>query len=220
MTARVKNDSSAQGRSPIRRASHHPRRNRPSASQRLPPHSVDPPPAPDAPASLTSPDDVYRLYYLPQGDLDTASWFGDDAAARLASARAARRSRPDSFLPPPLERDRPQSRNGNASPAPRLHVPDAPRFESTGGSNSRVVLVRPSQSPHPLSLSHRPMSPDDGLGDRDRSPSPAHDAWHIMGSTITPDDSLPSTDSSFAATQTSLSFTAVQREGGYQYKAE
>lgn len=65
--------------------------------------------------------------------------------------------------------------------------------------------MRPSQSsPHPLSFTHRPVSSDDGLGDRNRSPSPV--AWNVIGSTITPDDSLPSADSSFASNGASASF--------------
>jgi hypothetical protein len=46
----------------------------------------------------------------------------------------------------------------------------------------------------------------DGLGDRQRSPSPdgerETDAWETLLSTITPDATLPSNDSSFASTST------------------
>lgn len=105
-----------------------------------------------------------------------------------------RRSRTNNFLPPPLERDRPQSRNGVST-----SLPSPPRDTSEPTASSRILLSRPLQSsPHPLSFTHRPVSPDDGLGDRNRSPSPS--AWNVIGSTITPDDSLPSADSSFAST--------------------
>jgi hypothetical protein len=105
-----------------------------------------------------------------------------------------RRSRTDNLLPPPLERDRPQSRNGVST-----SLPSPPRDTSEPTASSRILLSRPLQtSPHPLSFTQPPVSPDDGLGDRDRSPSPS--AWNVIGSTITPDDSLPSADSSFAST--------------------
>lgn len=56
------------------------------------------------------------------------------------------------------------------------------------------------------------MSPEDGLGDRNRSPSPVADTWHVIGSTITPDDSLPSADSSFASNGASTSFTRTDAQ--------
>lgn len=43
------------------------------------------------------------------------------------------------------------------------------------------------------------LSPDNGLGDRRRSVSSSADVWQVMRNTITPDDSLPSTSSSFTS---------------------
>jgi hypothetical protein len=140
---------------------------------------------PEAPRRLSSADRSF----------DLAQYIGDD---NLSQERhpdpSRRRSRTDNFLPPSLERDRPQSRNGASA-----GLPSPPQDTSEHTASSRIILSRPLQSsPHPLSFTHRPVSPDDGLGDRNRSPSPS--AWNLMGSTITPDDSLPSADSSFAST--------------------
>ena len=46
-----------------------------------------------------------------------------------------------------------------------------------------------------------------GLGDRNRSPTPG-DGWEIMRSTITPDETLPSAESSFTSAAASQSFGA------------
>lgn len=140
---------------------------------------------------------------MPSSDrnFDLAYYLGDDNASQEERPDPnRRRSRTSTFLPPPLERDRPQSRNGASS-----SLPSPPLDTSEPTASSRIVLLRPSQSsPHPLSFTHRPVSSDDGLGDRNRSPSPI--AWNVIGSTITPDDSLPSADSSFASNGASASF--------------
>lgn len=182
--SRVKNDSTAPSRSPIRRL----RASRPTSFHRL----GQPPPVPEAPR-----------HRIPSSErhFDLAYYLGDDNSSSQSDA-GRRRSRPSSFLPPPLERDRPQSRSGVSS-----SLPTPPLETSEPTASSRIVLLRPSQvPPHPLSFAHRPVSPDDGLGDRNRSPSPIADSWHVIGSTITPDDSLPSTDSSFASNGASASF--------------
>ena len=58
--------------------------------------------------------------------------------------------------------------------------------------------TRPSH--HPLRNSWTtPQSPVDGLGDRIRSPTPQGDGWEVMRTTITPDATLPSADSSFTS---------------------
>ena len=64
-----------------------------------------------------------------------------------------------------------------------------------------------SRPTHPLSRSWRPESPVNGLGDRNRSPTPA-DGWEVMRTTITPDATLPSADSSFTSAAASHSFTS------------
>jgi hypothetical protein len=69
---------------------------------------------------------------------------------------------------------------------------------------SRTTIGRPT---HPLSRSWRAGSPVNGLGDRNRSPTPA-DAWEIMESTIEPDTTLPSADSSFATVPATSSFAS------------
>ncbi|KAI4852221.1 hypothetical protein E4T44_01624 [Aureobasidium sp. EXF-8845] len=175
--SRVKNDSTAASRSPIRRL----RATRPPNSYRV----GQPPSVPEAPRRVPSSDRSSDLtHYLSDENL----------SQERHPDPSRRRSRTNNFLPPPLERDRPQSRNGVST-----SLPSPPRDTSEPTASSRILLSRPLQSsPHPLSFTHRPVSPDDGLGDRNRSPSPS--AWNVIGSTITPDDSLPSADSSFAST--------------------
>jgi hypothetical protein len=174
--SRVKNDSTATSRSPIRRL----RASRPLNSYRV----GQPPSVPEAPRRVPSSDRSFDLtHYL--GDENLSQERHPDPSRR--------RSRTNNFLPPPLERDRLQSRNGVST-----SLPSPPQDTSESTVSSRILLSRPLQSsPHPLSFTHRPVS-DDGLGDRNRSPSPS--AWNVIGSTITPDDSLPSADSSFAST--------------------
>jgi hypothetical protein len=65
--------------------------------------------------------------------------------------------------------------------------------------------VRDYRSINPHTQNRRPATDGamDGLGDRQRSPSPDGgdtDAWDTLLSTITPDLNLPSTDNSFAST--------------------
>ncbi|KAG9530286.1 hypothetical protein KCU93_g2779, partial [Aureobasidium melanogenum] len=188
--SRVKNDSTALSRSPIRRL----RASRPTSFYRV----SQPPPVPEAPRRNLSSDRY----------LDLAYYLDDDSSSQQQSDSSRRRSRPSGFLPPPIERDRPQSRNGVSS-----SLPSPPLDTSEPVASSRIVLLRTSQSsPHPLSFAHRPVSPADGLGDRNRSPSPITEAWHIIGSTITPDDSLPSADSSFASDGASTSFARTDAQ--------
>ncbi|KAF2085986.1 hypothetical protein K490DRAFT_58316 [Saccharata proteae CBS 121410] len=60
-----------------------------------------------------------------------------------------------------------------------------------------------------LRESWSPGSTVDGLGDRERSISPPdQDAWEVMHMTITPDETLPSADSSFTSAAASASFSA------------
>jgi hypothetical protein len=58
---------------------------------------------------------------------------------------------------------------------------------------------------HPLSNSWRPDSPINGLGDRNRSPTPG-DGWEVMRTTIAPDARLPSAESSFTSAAVARSF--------------
>ncbi|EME38605.1 hypothetical protein DOTSEDRAFT_48773 [Dothistroma septosporum NZE10] len=74
---------------------------------------------------------------------------------------------------------------------------------------SESQRLRRAQPLHPLRHSWRASeSPEpavDGLGDRNRSPTPG-DGWEIMRTTIAPDETLPSQDSSFASAAASRSF--------------
>lgn len=63
------------------------------------------------------------------------------------------------------------------------------------------------RSSHPLTNEWNAHSLADGLGDRNRSPTPA-DGWEVMRSTINPDPTLPSADSSFTSAAASQSFNS------------
>lgn len=110
-----------------------------------------------------------------------------------------------------LRADRPQSRDGPR----RAALPTPPHDESGEGDTLFVPEDQPTtlrrtssiRRRHPLSRSWRPDSPLNGLGDRNRSPTPA-DNWELMRQTITPDATLPSADSSFTSAAASRSFTS------------
>ncbi|KAJ5095296.1 hypothetical protein N7532_007587 [Penicillium argentinense] len=125
-----------------------------------------------------------------------------DAHRRESSSRRSRTTRDQAltdFLGPIRSEQRPQSagRPSNSSLTPFF----APAIYHTLNStlppadqqlaNLNVVFGPPHQE-----------STVDGLGDRQRSPSPdgdRHDAWETLLSTITPDTNLPSTDTSFSS---------------------
>jgi hypothetical protein len=111
------------------------------------------------------------------------------------SARSPSLPSPSSFIPTPQPRQ--------DGPARRSNLPTPPADSSEADGDS---MFPPSLRPHPLSNSWSPDSPPiDGLGDRNRSPTPA-DGWEIMRSTITPDATLPSAESSFTSAAASQSF--------------
>lgn len=98
---------------------------------------------------------------------------------------------------------------GRLSPFPRLDGPgDDP--------GSHLPLLR-RVGQRSVSEAHRPNRGHvvDGLGDRQRSPSPEddyeNDAWETLLTTITPDANLPSADSSFNSA--SASATDASRNG-------
>lgn len=130
-------------------------------------------------------------------DAQRSEWIVDNSATRprgyLAAAGAERYG----------STRRPQSRNGTA--ARSSASPRVPQH------NSRIAeghsRVQGTSSHHPLRNRWRADSPINGLGDRVRSPTPG-DTWEIMRSTITPDATLPSADSSFASAAASLSFAS------------
>jgi hypothetical protein len=120
---------------------------------------------------------------------------GRDVSRHLPRPSALANSEPESsvavpprtLLPtPPLD----QSENDEDN----LYMPDT-------GSNATRPL-------HPLSHAWRVSSPTvDGLGDRDRSPTPA-DTWAIMETTIPEDTTFVSAESSFATIPATNSFAS------------
>ncbi|KAF7188969.1 hypothetical protein HII31_09892 [Pseudocercospora fuligena] len=112
---------------------------------------------------------------------------------------------------PMRSRRRPDSRDGSS--ARRSTLPTPP-LDTSGPEDSLFIPESEADAPrpglrraHPLSHAWRPDSPVDGLGDRERSPE-SNNAWEIMQTTITPDESLPSAESSFASAAASHSFNA------------
>lgn len=112
---------------------------------------------------------------------------------------------------PMRSRRRPDSRDGAA--ARRSTLPTPP-LDTSGPEDSLFVPEAEPDAPrpgirqaHPLSRTWRPDSPVNGLGDRDRSPESGN-AWEMMQNTITPDESLPSAESSFTSAAASHSFNA------------
>ncbi|KXS98851.1 hypothetical protein AC578_10869 [Pseudocercospora eumusae] len=112
---------------------------------------------------------------------------------------------------PMRSRRRPDSRDGSS--ARRSTLPTPPL--ETSGPEDSVFITHPEahaarrglRRAHPLSHAWRPDSPVDGLGDRERSPE-SNNTWEIMQTTITPDESLPSAESSFTSAAASHSFNA------------
>lgn len=112
--------------------------------------------------------------------------------------------------PEPMHRhDPPQP--GDGEDTRRSTLPTPPHEQSAEDSlftsdSDTITVNRPTiRRAHPLSNAWRPDSPINGLGDRIRSPA-SEDGWEIMRTTITPDESLPSAESSFASAAASRSF--------------
>lgn len=106
---------------------------------------------------------------------------------------------------------RPQSPDFNAA---RRHTLPTPPLDVSGPEDGPLIQdvefprPRTNRRSHPLSSTWRIGSPSiNGLGDRNRSPTPG-DGWEIIRTTITPDETLPSADSSFASSAASRSFNA------------
>lgn len=106
---------------------------------------------------------------------------------------------------------RPQSPDFAAA---RRHTLPTPPLDVSGPEDGPLIqdvdVAQPqtNRRSHPLSSTWRIGSPSiNGLGDRNRSPTPA-DGWEIIRTTITPDETLPSTDSSFASSAVGRSFNA------------
>ncbi|KAK4575327.1 hypothetical protein LTR86_001181 [Recurvomyces mirabilis] len=96
-------------------------------------------------------------------------------------------------------------------PLDRVTIPNPSRTGSHVEDDSLFLPpTRSTRRSHPLRNSWSPDSPPavDGLGDRNRSPTPP-DGWEIMRSTITPDATLPSAESSFTSAAASQSFASA-----------
>lgn len=158
-------------------------------------------------------------------------------------ARRARRSTAEETDPTPVDVSRygaTQSRLARSESLrhviPRLHRTDSQSDTITIHPSSQNERTRPNLPTPPLEnsdLSEQPSSrrlptppsgwdswvpgsPSNGLGDRMRSPSPlsqADDAWEVMRSTIQPDETLPSLESSFASQAASASFANANLTG-------
>ncbi|EEP80700.1 predicted protein [Uncinocarpus reesii 1704] len=102
------------------------------------------------------------------------------------------------------------ARSNTGSPSTTLDIPGSNNVPSFRGLGPRVVRrVTDRRSGRRQEV--------DGLGDRERSPAPdedeMHDSWETLLTTITPDDQLPSLDSSFASATASAS-SALSRSSG------
>jgi hypothetical protein len=154
------------------------------------------------------------------GEQHGDQWTEAERRSLLETAAAAQSRRPNSVImrrryhpeaspddlatssaAPPAESAERTSRSVLPTPPLESSEPDG---DSLFLPESRTTIGRPS---HPLSRSWRAGSPVNGLGDRNRSPTPA-DAWEIMESTIEPDTTLPSADSSFATVPATSSFAS------------
>ncbi|CAG8021873.1 unnamed protein product [Penicillium salamii] len=114
------------------------------------------------------------------------------------------------------------SSNNSDSPSYGVRLPPLRRTDSYG-----TELARFLQANMPPEVRDSPANSDGptwgrlrldgttGLGDRQRSPSPdgerETDAWETLLSTITPDATLPSTDSSFASNSASAPASDTRR---------
>ncbi|KAI5359887.1 hypothetical protein Slin14017_G094480 [Septoria linicola] len=112
--------------------------------------------------------------------------------------------------PEPMQR-REQSQPRFRGNTRRSTLPTPPLETSAEDSlfvpeDDSITVERPTiRRAHPLSNAWRPDSPINGLGDRIRSPTPG-DGWEVIRTTITPDESLPSAESSFTSAAASRSF--------------
>lgn len=101
-----------------------------------------------------------------------------------------------------------ESAEGQLSEDPnrRTVLPTPPLDQSEQGGDSLFVPENRAATSRPLHPLSRSWSAN-GLGDRNRSPSPG-DAWEIMETTIEPDATLPSADSSFGTVPATSSFAS------------
>lgn len=218
--APVKDDPTAVSRSSVRRrASIHSRRNtrEPRVQANMIALGFEPSAATSTaqrhgPRSRRNNEDSDRI------DNPSATVFGNQSSDRLAATdpthaatnseirmRLNRRRNDLNYNSPPgLHRERPQSRAGELR---TTNLPTPPLDISVLPSPSEILARGDATYTDSLSLNPRALSPDNGLGDRRTSRSPTAEDWQVMHATITPDDSLPSTSSSFTtAAAANLSF--------------
>lgn len=113
-------------------------------------------------------------------------------------------------LPRPSLLDSAESEQSTAA-LPRTLLPTPPLDHSEPDGDSLFMPdngSNPTRPLHPLAHAWQVSSPTlNGLGDRDRSPTPT-DTWAIMETTIPPDTTFVSAESSFASNPATNSFAS------------
>ncbi|KAL2355621.1 hypothetical protein BJ546DRAFT_1059845 [Cryomyces antarcticus] len=184
------------------------------------------------PDDFESRNSIVNPFALPFTD-DFAPAGGHAYAAQRSGRTIRDRFRGSSSSDSPSSRDgirRPASTTGSSSldtghvaerPLPGAAARRGRNWPSLRNIRNGRVMERQSPT-HPLRETWRvdqTNSPDpitNGLGDRQRSPSslssPGHDAWETMRTTITPDASFPTADSSFTSAVASAPFPNSNQE--------
>ncbi|KAJ5113460.1 hypothetical protein N7456_001994 [Penicillium angulare] len=141
----------------------------------------------------------------PDARVDSPSLTPNFAPAIAYHTSVSPRPQSESLRPPTLP------------PPPRLRIPDIPDLTSD------ILLGFPRNFRTGSANRATRASAIDGLGDRQRSVSPdgdhENDAWETLLTTITPDASLPSNDTSFSSSTTAPTSTAASRNGPPRYSA-
>lgn len=128
-------------------------------------------------------------------------------SSSLSPRIEARRLRATQSPPPRRSRSPPRSAFREGQVASTLPTPPHDASENHESLFLPQTSNPSNRASHPLSNSWRAESPVNGLGDRNRSPTPG-DGWELMRTTITPDATLPSAESSFASAAASHSFSS------------
>ena len=137
----------------------------------------------------------------------------DHESSETGSGRDATR-----HFPRPLPRPLPETSlldsaesEPSVSVLPRTLLPTPPLDQSEPDGDSLFMPdngSNPTRPLHPLAHAWQVSSPTlNGLGDRDRSPTPT-DTWAIMETTIPPDTTFVSAESSFATNPATNSFAS------------
>lgn len=157
-----------------------------------------PPPRRAAPLDRTTRDQVLTNLITPDSAnswpsfASTPAYWGDPTIIRLPTGRSLA---PNEVHLPPLRRT--DSHGSNLALFVQANMPPEIRERREHRADTHSGVSRGLGADGTV----------DGLGDRQRSPSPDGerdtDAWETLLSTITPDTNLPSNDSSFASTSAS-----------------